>query len=734
MDLYYDMTRQQRVDATGARVTGRPLLSYKEQPVWEIHLVDGDNVPLDLSGVPSWRAAVDSDLLSSTEVMCRTLNDKIDRSRLEEGIVRVQLDANTTTFLAAVDGRENLPAYFELWGYDSDGIKQIYLRIGITASSVVDPEGGEPPEAPDSGLVEKTELEALVSRPLIYEYSVNGVEAHTSFAIHIDKYLRVRHGENGEPSAWQPIPYGVDGRVVEPGMVASLAERPETPEDGFCFCDSDSGDLYWYLAGAWTNPVHITTLQGPAGINGKDGRDGTDGKDGAPGAKGDEGKQGETGPQGPAGQGLRIDKTDLFARRHIYDAAEANFIFLATDLLTDETDGRHYQCWYQKKSDDLGDWSAGVRLYLGIQGPQGIQGETGPQGPQGENASIVPDHIFTETEIYGGSLVLDGVRPIAQVELYLEDGAGKVIPIAGEPGTPDCCAIRTCYEENHTVIYFGTLDVSAGGRIRFAQGIGAMTQYQEYLAQGGTLDYNDWISAVQNTLNDAPLDGKFYCRKNGRWVAVAVQALSDVTVSGTQEYNRTLSVGAPFSLTFDAAASNGADVEIALTSGTLPDGLSLSGKTLSGTPTTEGSAELTFTASATGVTMEITVSLTITAAKTMYYGWVMSTSDVYRVTDITADMLSASSVKSANAAELGKTSLGDAPAGAMDFVLLPKEANLKALKFDGISGWLEFEENKGGVSGSGANGTEITLNGEQYLVYGEIRLIAGETFIKVEEI
>lgn len=155
MDLYYDMTRQMRVDATGARVTGRPLLSYKEQPVWELHLVDGENLPLDLSGLPSWRAAVDSDLLSSTEVMCRTLNDKIDKSNLAEGIVRVQLDANTTTFLAAVDGKENLPAYFELWGYDADGVKQIYLRIGITASSVVDPEGGEPPEAPDSGLVEK---------------------------------------------------------------------------------------------------------------------------------------------------------------------------------------------------------------------------------------------------------------------------------------------------------------------------------------------------------------------------------------------------------------------------------------------------------------------------------------------------------------------------------------------------------------------------------------------------
>ena len=296
--------------------------------------------------------------------------------------------------------------------------------------------------------------------------------------------------------------------------------------------------------------------------------------------------------------------------------------------------------------------------------------------------------------------------------------------------------IHYCDTDNRTHVYFTdpTLDLSLGGRIRFAQGVGAMTQYQEYLNNGGTLDYNTWISAVQNTMEEAPQDGNFYCRRNGRWVAVAVAALSEVSISGTQNYNRTLSVGAPFSLTFDATASNGADVEIALTDGTLPDGLSLSGKTLSGTPTTEGSAELTFRASATGVTMEITVLLTITAARTMYYGWVMSTSEIYKVTDITADMLTASTVISANAAPMDKTSLGDAPAGALLFVMLPKTSQLTALKFDGISGYVEFEENAGGVVGSGANGAEITFGGTTYLAFGEVRLIAGETFIKVEAI
>ena len=97
-------------------------------------------------------------------------------------------------------------------------------------------------------------------------------------------------------------------------------------------------------------------------------------------------------------------------------------------------------------------------------------------------------------------------------------------------------AIHYCDTDNRTHVYFTdqTLDLSLGGRIRFAQGVGAMTQYQEYLNNGGTLDYNTWISAVQNTMEEAPQDGNFYCRRNGRWVAVAVTALSDVSISGTQ--------------------------------------------------------------------------------------------------------------------------------------------------------------------------------------------------------
>ena len=232
---------------------------------------------------------------------------------------------------------------------------------------------------------------------------------------------------------------------------------------------------------------------------------------------------------------------------------------------------------------------------------------------------------------------------------------------------------------------------------------------------------------------EAPKDGHFYCRKDGAWVAVNVTAIGDVTVSGTRSYTRTGSVGSMFSLTFDAVASDGSAVAITLKSGTVPNGLSLSGKTLSGTPTAEGSATLVFAASSGAASMDITVSLTIQKAAVMYYGYVAATNSMYKVTSLTAAALSSSTVKSAAAETKDKTSLGDAPAGSLIFVLIPKSANLKAVKFDGISGWCEFEENRG-ANGTGTNGAEVTIAGTVYRVYGEATLVDSETFIKVETI
>ena len=74
-------------------------------------------------------------------------------------------------------------------------------------------------------------------------------------------------------------------------------------------------------------------------------------------------------------------------------------------------------------------------------------------------------------------------------------------------------------------VYFGSLVPEyETGRIYFAQGIAGQTQYQLYLAAGGTLSFDEWVSVASAAVPEAPKDGKFYARKNGAW--------SQITVSG----------------------------------------------------------------------------------------------------------------------------------------------------------------------------------------------------------
>ena len=73
--------------------------------------------------------------------------------------------------------------------------------------------------------VKRTEVEAMLSRPLEYEYSADGVEAHEGLRDG-DVYFRVRHGSSGVPSEWQKIYYGPKG---EPGT-SDITSMPEFTE------------------------------------------------------------------------------------------------------------------------------------------------------------------------------------------------------------------------------------------------------------------------------------------------------------------------------------------------------------------------------------------------------------------------------------------------------------------------------------------------------------------------
>jgi hypothetical protein len=174
------------------------------------------------------------------------------------------------------------------------------------------------------------------------------------------------------------------------------------------------------------------------------------------------------------GDGLKIDAIGLLADRDDYDAAAIGFTYLATDVQEDD-DGRPYNLLYVRTTSTQGTWSDGAIAYIGPQGPTG-PASTVP-GPRGADATIIPDLVFTSGDLvediaYGGSLTISGIKAIAQVELYDTNGDGVVIE-RGDALANGKCIVKTKYADNETIVYFGELDVTNGGRVRFAQGTAA---------------------------------------------------------------------------------------------------------------------------------------------------------------------------------------------------------------------------------------------------------------------
>lgn len=111
---------------------------------------------------------------------------------------------------------------------------------------------------------------------------------------------------------------------------------------------------------------------------------------------------------------------------------------------------------------------------------------------------------------------------------------------------------------------------------------------------------------------------------------------------------------------------------------------------------------------------------------TVFYGCI-SDGVTYQVSQITAEKLAADSVISGPVPADAVTI--DAPAGAVVFALVP--AGFTVSKDDGLGGRVPFELDNG-TAGTGANGQKLTINGTEYLAFGEFNLIAGETIIYID--
>lgn len=271
MKIYYDLEKEWRCGSNGVRLNGNtPVLRYKEKPVWTFCFLKNGSPcgTADFGGAVSFRAAVDVDLNTETEVICRTTDESIRRTDLSHGELVVPLNANTNGFRSASDGQESRKAFFELWGFDSNTDPVFYVRFEIRISGVVDPEGGVAPESILPDTITRSEVMACLRAPDERQYTSDPSDpsaAHSS-QTGSDTHTRRRNSAAaGDWGPWEALIQGPQGAmpVISAGSAVSVPSG-----------ESPAVDIV-PISGGYQVDFEI-----PAGAPGQDGQDGADGMDG----------------------------------------------------------------------------------------------------------------------------------------------------------------------------------------------------------------------------------------------------------------------------------------------------------------------------------------------------------------------------------------------------------------------------------------------------------------------
>lgn len=256
------------LDSDGGILMTTPTISYQAAPNWELHFVEnvesaGSMLPVDVSQAVAWNAAVDVDFTDETQPMIRTLPSAIITSGAASGIIVVPLDANTDTFYQKINGRNTIPAYFEIRGRDSNDRVIYDYRFRINALGAIDPQGGEPlPVA--SGGVTMADVYALLRSATEYRFSADGTNWHSTQQAG-DNYYQSRYPD-GDWSDTIEIVAGAPGHNVQFKYSADGTTFHENPlsSDYYMAMSNDGGTT-------WTSGILF---------HGADGEDGTDGTNG----------------------------------------------------------------------------------------------------------------------------------------------------------------------------------------------------------------------------------------------------------------------------------------------------------------------------------------------------------------------------------------------------------------------------------------------------------------------
>lgn len=180
--FYYDIENARFVTDGGEPVSYCvPELYYQERAEWKLLLRDRGNDIADLSGVVSFAAAVDRDFNSGTTPLCRSLSADISQDA-ETGAVTVMVNAETSEFLAAVNGQSSVSAFFELRGLDASGNLALYVQFPIRAKMILDPDASVTPPGVPARFVTSDGVLPIVSSGGFVKSMAEVVDSETTSA------------------------------------------------------------------------------------------------------------------------------------------------------------------------------------------------------------------------------------------------------------------------------------------------------------------------------------------------------------------------------------------------------------------------------------------------------------------------------------------------------------------------------------------------------------------------
>ena len=669
----------------------KPVLAYHSCTAYDFQFLDSEGVPVPLRDSDTLTLALDKDYQRETPLMAWCGSAEIINA--EQGIVSFLIDCSAESFYSNVKNGAMSPIMeIALYrGGDTRGI--VLLQDTVTAKPRVQTTEG----APASGTPEyynAAQVDALLKAGYEVEYSNDG-ETWGAAPDKV-KFIRVRYQNlNGE---WATIDVSsLSASAAGAGKSAyEIAVENGFEGDETAWLESLIGPAGLSAYGVaqeagFPGTVHewLTSLTGPQGEPGKNAYEVAQ-------------ENGFTGTEedfiaslkGEPGQDLKIDATGELSELDVYGAEPKGFTFAAA--VTDPVAQTTKLYIYVKKSDSLNHWcNPTVITYYSR------------NGKDGENVKLIPPMEFKapteedKSDYISFSLSKYPAAYVAAVCIDTADGEYK-LPYNSAMGI----AKIVKRSDGKTYVYFGNLVPEyETGRIYFSQGVAEKTLWMLYQEQGGKYSYNDFCSKIFELIGE----GK--------------------TLTGTTVYVISGKQGEALTQALDVAAADGSDVSYAVTEGTLPAGLTLSGSTISGTPEENGTSAVTITASAGGATLEISVTFMIDQALKMYYGYV-NDGATYKVSQITGDMLTLQTVTEADAGAMQVNVT--APAGAVLFVLVPADSGLTVMQDNGVGGQVTFNEDNG-ATGTGANGIDLTLNGTAYKAYGEFSLVDAETIIYIGE-